>query len=223
MQIIKSLGLYSTDTHDITQLSLGVGNGSKDLISIHLEPDLSLSSNGLLEFNVRNIGVNDVVLVDGDPQRKELFNKLNDNYNQSIIAINDNAFDTLSYLPKILNKRELNTRNLVTALRIDHRMIPDIHEFFRLTEMNIDEIATLIVTIGSGSSLEDYKGRTRVLNDMYNFLRDIGLKPLLIKLHGKGSLEEQWNDHAFGLKAITTYEILFCKLKRNILKKALLK
>lgn len=222
VQILKALGLYSIESKDMAQLSLGVGSGSKDLKSIHLQPELNILPDNSIEFHVNQLHAKDVILVDGDPQREELFNTLNNNQDYPIVAINDNTSDTLLKIPDILKERKLALRNTVIALRIDHRMIPDVTEFFRRLVSSIDDLSYLIVTIGSGFDIDDFKGRTTVIQNMYDFLKGIGLCPVLLKLHGKGTLEEQWNDHAFGLKSMTTYQILYCKLKKNILLKKLL-
>lgn len=222
VQILKALGLYTIESKDMAQLSLGVGSGSKDLKSIHLQPELTILPDNSIEFHVNQLHAKDVILVDGDPQREELFNTLNNNQDYPIVAINDNTSDTLLKLPDILKERKLALRNTVIALRIDHRMIPDVIEFFRRLVSSIDDLSYLIVTIGSGFDIDDFKGRTTVIQNMYDFLKGIGLHPVLLKLHGKGTLEEQWNDHAFGLKSMTTYQILYCKLKKNILLKKLL-
>lgn len=217
VQILKALGLYTIETERVTQLSLGVGSGSKDLKSIHLEPVLKVLSGKTIKFGVNRRSVKDVILVDEDPQRKELFKELSKNKEYQTIAINDNAFNVLSKLPNILKERGLEKRNAVIALRIDHRMIPDVKEFFRLVANSIDSVANLIVTIGSGFDMDDFEGRTKVMRDMYAMLKNIGLRPVLIRLHGNGELGEQWRNHAFGLKSMTTYQILHCKLKKNIL------
>lgn len=219
VQILKALGLYTMEAQDICQLSLGVGSASKDLKSIHLQPELKILPDNILAFNVKKLHAKDVILVDGDPQREALFHTLNNNKDYPIVAINDDAYDTLLKIPDILIEKKLAPRNAVVALRIDHRMIPDVTKFFRLLENSIDNISHLIVTIGSGFNKDDFTGRTTVLQNMYNFLKSAGLRPVLIKLHSQGTLEEQWNDHAFGLKNMTTYQILYCKLKKNILKK----
>lgn len=221
IQILRGLGLYTRESEDVTQLSLGVGSGSKDLNSVHLEPELKILPDNSMEFHVKQLHAKDIVLVDGDPQRKELFNTMNDNQEYPIVAINDSAFGALESMNDTLRERGLAPRNTVIALRIDHRMIPDVTEFFRLLVDSIDSVADLIVTIGSGFDMGDFTGRTEVIQNMYDFLKKIGLRPVLLKLHGKGTLEEQWGDHAFGLKNITTYQILYCKLKKGVLKKQL--
>lgn len=221
IQILKALGLYTRESNDVTQLSLGVGSGSKDLTSVHLEPDLKTLSENIVDFRVSQQHAKDVILVDGDPQRNKLFEELSNNPDYPIVAINDDAFNVLSRLPDILKEKGLCLRNTVIALRIDHRMIPDVKEFIRLITNSIDDVSDLIVTIGSGFNLDDYKGRTTVIQSMYDLLQRIGLDPVLLKLHGQGTLEEQWNKHAFGLKSMTTYQILYCKLKKNILIKKL--
>ena len=84
----------------------------------------------------------------------------------------------------------------------------------------MDQSADLIVTMGSGHTLEDFEGRINKLKEIFDFLFKLKLNPTLIKLHGEGTTEQQRNSNSFSTRSITTYQILHCKLKKKILQKA---
>ena len=87
VQILKALGLYTIESKDMAQLSLGVGSGSKDLKSIHLQPELTILPDNSIEFHVNQLHAKDVILVDGDAQRKEWVNELNKTQEHQITQI----------------------------------------------------------------------------------------------------------------------------------------
>ena len=73
------------------------------------------------------------------------------------------------------------------CLRIDHRMIPDSKNFLRLIGSVIDSTADLIMTIGAGNNLVEFEGRLRCFDEMFTSLVELGLKPVRILMHGRGS------------------------------------
>jgi len=215
MQILRGLGLFLRSPDDINQLSLGAGSAKKDIRSLHLEPKITLGPGDAVLFNIIEKNARDIVIIDGDPSREAEYARMSDNKELPILAINDDALETLTCLPEILDKNKLKKRNTVIGLRIDHRMIPDVSDFFRKLSGSIADSADLIITIGSGFDLDDFKGRTKVMFDLHDYLTGAGLSPLLIKLHGEGSIEEQWSSQSFGLKDITTYQVLYCHLEKK--------
>jgi hypothetical protein len=219
MQILKFMGLFSRKPACTQQLSLGAGSGEKDLRSIHLKPVIRLDANNMLKFTVEPIACEHTVLVDGDPQRGELFKQINKSKGQSVQAYNCTTDMALPQLAESISQGRMEKRNTVVGLRIDHRMIPDVEGFFASILDVIDDSADLIITIGSGFDMDDFRGRTQVLQDMHGYLTRHKLMPLLIKLHGDGDLEAQRTSHAFGLNVITTYQVLHCRLLRNKLLK----
>ncbi len=216
MYILRFLGLISDELSNVKQLSLGAGSAEKDIYSIHLESNVSLQNNSICFESTFQQFVN-VVVIDGDPQRKEQYEGINKRDDISVLAINDNTYDALKHLPEILEQKNYKKRNLVVALRIDYRMFPDVKRFFSLLKDNIDEQVNLIITIGSGFDVADFKGRVEVLNEFFVYLKQRTMNPILIKLHGSGTIEEQRNSHAFSMSGKTTYEILYCCLKKGML------
>jgi hypothetical protein len=106
-------------------------------------------------------------------------------------------------------------RNLVVGLRIDHHMIPDAEKFLRLIGTVIDSNADLIFTIGAGNNVTEFEGRLSCFNKLFAALTRVGLKPVRLLLHGKGSTQEQRSRPNFGQLAYTSYQILYCKLQRD--------
>lgn len=217
IQILRGLGLFLKNSENINQLSLGAGSAKKDIRSIHLIPEITFGQGNTILFNFKERHAQDVVIVDGDPSRKVEYTQMCKNKDYPILAINNDALETLNILPNILSKNKLKKRNTVIGLRIDHRMIPDVSDFFERLARSITDTADLIVTIGSGFDINDFSKRTIVMCELHEYLKDAGLAPLLIKLHGEGSIEEEWNSPSFSLKEITTFQILYCKLDRNVL------
>lgn len=201
----------------MTQLSLGAASAKKDMRSVHLIPQIRITTDKVVKFSVSECRVKDMVVVDGDPSRESQYRELNGCDGYPVCAINNDACEALKTLPDKLRSRGMGKRNTIIALRIDHRMLPDVAEFFRLLAPSIEDGTDLIITIGAGFDLSEFKGRTAVLRTLYDYLYEAGMGPVLLKLHGNGSLEEQWTTQAFGLKSITTYEILHCKLELKLL------
>jgi hypothetical protein len=218
LQILKLLGLTSTLAKEHHQLSLGVGNGYRDLYGIHLNPKITMVQEGSsvkLHFETQEKQAAHTVLVDNDPIYKDHFEALNQKEERRVLALNSDAEKSLEVLAKKQEGSGLKQRNLVVCLRIDHHMIPDSKNFIHLIGRVIDSNADLIMTIGAGNNLTEFEGRLQCFDEMSAYLAQIGLKPIRILLHGKGSSAEQRNRPNFGQLAYTSYQILYCSLDRN--------
>ena len=218
LQILKLLGLTSTLAKEHHQLSLGVGNGYRDLYGIHLNPKITMVQEGSsvkLHFETQEKQAAHTVLVDNDPIYKDHFEALNQKEEGRVLALNTDAEKSLEVLAKKQEGSDLKQRNLVVCLRIDHHMIPDSKNFIHLIGRVIDSNADLIMTIGAGNNLTEFEGRLQCFDEMSAYLAQIGLKPIRILLHGKGSSAEQRNRPNFGQLAYTSYQILYCSLDRN--------
>jgi hypothetical protein len=218
LQILKLLGLTSTLAKEHHQLSLGVGNGYRDLYGIHLNPKITMVQEGSsvkLHFETQERQAAHTVLVDNDPIYKDHFEALNQKEERRVLALNSDAEKSLEVLAKKQEGSGLKQRNLVVCLRIDHHMIPDSKNFIHLIGRVIDSNADLIMTIGAGNNLTEFEGRLQCFDEMSAYLAQIGLKPIRILLHGKGSSAEQRNRPNFGQLAYTSYQILYCSLDRN--------
>jgi hypothetical protein len=225
IQILRVLSLVTIRTHNILQLSIGAGPADKDITAIHSLPKITLSPSKTPEesellFEMLSVSTKNIVISDIDPQRKEQYSKLTNEDNSNIIALNIDTYDALAESSSLIKHDKIQPRNLFVALRIDHRMLPDIKLFFKLLWQCMDQSADLIITMGSGHTIEDFEGRIHKINEIFDFLFKLKLKPTLLKLHGKGTLEQQQNSNSFSTRSITTYQILYCKLKKKILQKA---
>ena len=218
LQILKLLGLISTLAKEYHQLSLGVGNGYRDLYGIHLNPKITMVQEGSsvkLHFETLERQAAHTVMIDNDPIYRDHFEALNQKEEGRVLALNADAEKSLKELEQKQKGSSLKQRNLVVCLRIDHHMIPDSENFLRLIGRVIDSNADLIMTIGAGNNLTEFEGRLQCFDEMFAFLTQIGLKPVRVLLHGKGSSAEQRNRPNFGQLAYTSYQILYCSLDRN--------
>ena len=218
LQILKLLGLIPNLVRESHQLSLGVGNGYRDLYGIHLNPKITMAQEGSsvkLHFETLERQAAHTVLIDNDPIYQDHFDALNEKEKGKVLAMNTDAEESLKELAKEQEVSGLKQRNLVVCLRIDHHMIPDSKKFIQLIGKVIDSNADLIMTIGAGNNLTEFEGRLQCFDEMSAYLTQIGLKPIRILLHGKGSSAEQRNRPNFGQLAYTSYQILYCSLDRN--------
>jgi hypothetical protein len=218
LQVVKLLGLISTPASEIRQLSLGVGNGYRDLYGIHGVPCISKQQEGnsaILNFDTLEQQAAHTVLVDSDPIYYDHFQALNSEERGRVLALNTEADQAISTLKNKQQESDLDLRNLVVGLRIDHHMIPDAEKFLRLISTVIDSNADLIFTIGAGNNVTEFEGRLSCFNKLFAALTRIGLKPVRLLLHGKGSTQEQRSRPNFGQLAYTSYQILYCKLQRD--------
>ena len=218
LQVVKLLGLISIHASDIQQLSLGVGNGYRDLYGIHGVARISKKQEGastILNFDMLEQQAAHTVLVDSDPTYHDHFENLNREEADRVLALNTEADQAMKTLGKKQLKLDLSLRNLVVGLRIDHHMIPDAEKFLGLIATVIDSNADLIFTIGAGNNLMEFEGRLNCFDKLFAALTQIGLKPIRLLLHGKGSPQEQRSRPNFGQLAYTSYQILYCKLQRD--------
>lgn len=217
IHLLRALGLVTRSPGGFAQLALGSGSGFKDMYSLHKMPGVVLDRNNnapVYTFAIEQERVGHVVISDPDPQHRECYERLNQQGDLPVLALNLGADAVMSEL----HESGMDKRNLVTLIRMDHRMIPDESAFLEKLASCIDEQCDLIMTIGSGASFEDFAGRLLLMRKMYDRLDWSGLKPVLLKLHGPGSLEQQHGSLKFGNPMISTYQILYCKLQRKRLK-----
>lgn len=227
IQILRSLALITTETSNIRQISIGAGAATKDIVALHTLPKIIKkmdSANGQysLHFSMFQQKTANIIVSDIDPQRKDFYKNLAHNKEYGdVIGLNIDTYDALARLPALDKEKNIGTRNLFVALRIDHRMLPDIKEFFKLIYYGMDQTADLVITMGSGFTIEDFQGRVNKMQEALDYLNKLKLEPVLIKLHDQGDINTQRQTNKFSLASITTYQILHCKLKKKLLAKAL--
>jgi hypothetical protein len=214
MHLLRILGLITKPTKNMYQLALGAGSGEKDIYSLHKVPEIVRKNDGTFdyyEFAIHQEKVAHVVVSDSDPQRSELYQNYNQNLSQHVLAYNDETDIVLNKI-RTLN---LQKRNLISAIRLDHRMIPDAQEFLASLITCLDDQCDLIFTIGSGDKPEDFDGRVSVLAELFSILGSLRLRPVLLKLHSQGNVLQQYQSLRYGNPLTSTYQILYCKLKKK--------
>jgi hypothetical protein len=214
ISILRAFRLVGRTSNHMYQIALGAGIGNKDLYTIHQEPDVvanTIDGQQLITFNLKQNKVKDIIIVDSDPCYADHFATLDrEDY------IHTYNMDTLAAIQEVAGSN-LQKRNLVTLLRADHRMIPDISQFLHKLNTIITNDCDFILTIGSGDCIEDFKGRIELVDAMFKIFEMMKLKPILIKMHKEGTIEEQWSSLSVGHPSLGTYQILYCKLDRKIL------
>ena len=217
IQITRLLGMLTKPAEDTHQLSIGVGNGYRDLYGIHMVPKVTVNDlpSKSFVFDTQDKQAAHTVLIDNDPEQGDHFQQLNLRESERVLALNKGADESLKHLRGALNESQLAPRNLVACLRIDHRMIPEPERFFELLAGVIAPEADLIMTIGAGHNLAEFEGRLKCFDSLFNLLADLGHKPVRVILHKGGSSEEKRSAPAFGQLAYTSYQIIYCKLERD--------
>ena len=90
LQILKLMGLVSIQASESHQLSLGVGNGYRDLYGIHLIPRITMEKQRekvKLHFETLERQAAHTVLVDNDPAYKDQFEALNRKEKGKVLAL----------------------------------------------------------------------------------------------------------------------------------------
>ena len=223
IQILRALSLVTINTSNIRQISIGAGAATKDILALHALPKITRKIDAQtgyfsLYFNMKKQDVNSIVISDNDPQRHDVYKVISDKY-ENIFALNIDTYEALSAFPALDRDKDIGPRNFIVALRIDHRMLPDIEQFFKLIYTCMDQTADFVVTMGSGFTLEEFQGRVDKLQEIFDYLKKLKLEPILIKLHDKGDIGVQRNTNKFSRSSIATYQILHCKLKKKVLAK----
>ena len=220
--LLKLLGLYQKPSERCRQLSLAAGNASRDRIGLHIVPVIetrfsvpSRSRETIMNFRILANQVADIVLIDNDPAFREAYQSLNENKTHRVLAVNDDMDMALKGLSSLLESRGMGSRDLIAGLRIDHRMFTDIEKFFQLLVPLISDTADLVFTIGAGNNIDEFSGRLRVFDDLFDVLKNYGLEPVRLIMHAQGSLEQQRLQPAFGLSSYASHEILYCKLEKK--------
>lgn len=228
MQILRCLGLVSIKTEHIRILGLGTGGGDKEVWTMHVTPTINhVSLNKpiegrddkyALQFDIKTEYIKDAVIIDSDPQQKDKFKQMATIEKPKIVCFNEYNDSALEQLPETQITRQMDSRNMVTAIRFDHRMFPEVDAFIKNVKASIADEADLIISIGSGHTIQEFKGRTEKIQEFFKSLTRLGMKPVIIKLHGKGALRKQWDSPNFGLPGTTTFQILYCRLIKSKIK-----
>ncbi len=215
-QLLRAFGLFTPDPDTTYQLSLGAGNGLKDAFFLHAEPWVRITGQGsqeLISLGVERRWSKHIVLTDSDPEYSDHYIELNNREFPDIDAYNEKTENLLSRLPD----KGFDTRNLVTALRFEHRMFPDVPGFLAQLAPCLSEGCDFIASVGAGDTIQDFVGRTEKIAEFFKVLKSLGLQPVVFRFHGPGKPLKQWKSIRFGGPSAATYQLLYCKLKREAL------
>lgn len=219
MQLLRVLGLITRQPEKMVQLALGCGSGINDYGSIHREAQIQIINSGsqsLYEFKSIAKHPKSITMIDGDEVHAERYKHYNEG-EQPIKAIVGDMVTTLGEL----DAPGVEKANFVSVLRMEYRMIPDVKMFFNQLSKLISNDCDFVFSVGSGDSLEDFEGRTKIVNEVYEYLKAANLRPMILKMHEPGDLDHQWASLKFGSPSLATYEILHCKLNNKALMAAL--
>lgn len=218
MQILRLLGLVKISTRAIRQLSFACGNATRELYGMHKVPNMKrVTGKEEMRFRVEQGQPGHVVLIDNDSEFSDHFAMLNAQHPDWIHAMSRDLDASLAELREKTRDPGFGLRNLVAGLRIDHLMFPDVPAFFSQLAPLLEPSADLVITVGAGHSLEEFKGRIATIAEMFGYLEDRGLEPVRIKLYLGDTPEQQRKHPGFGHAAVTTYDILYCRIRRAAL------
>ncbi len=217
-QLLRAYGLFTPDPDSTYQLGLGAGNGLRDSFFMHAEPWIRNSYQNGREFislGVERRWSKHIILTDLDSEYKEHYAELNKREFPDIDAFNEKTENVLERFPESGFKK----RNLVTAIRFDHRMFPDVPKFLSQLTPCLDEHCDFIVSVGAGDTTDDFAGRKETISQFFKVLKSSGMQPVVFKFHGPGKPVKQWKSIQFGGPSAATYQMLYCKLNRELLQK----
>ena len=106
IQITRLLGMLTTSAEDTHQLSIGVGNGYRDLYGIHMVPKVTVNDlpSKSFVFDTQDKKAAHTVLIDNDPEQGEHFQQLNSRESETVLALNQGADESLKHLRGVLNE-----------------------------------------------------------------------------------------------------------------------
>ena len=222
IQVLKLLGLVAANTSGRDQLSLGASTAQRDRHALHLtpwikpaEPLLPLSMQSRLKFGVNAGHPESIVLIDNDPEVKSVYEQLNNEEQGRVLAMNTDLYAGLKALSEQVTGAHMRPRNLVVAFRIEPGAFSDMALFLELLGQVVNGSCDFIVTIGSGNSLEGFKHRLEVLNELDERLLEKGMTPIRVKCYEGKTPEEQRMRPVYGLNQYASYETLYCRLKQE--------
>ena len=227
IQTLKLAGLIKPNISVRRQLSLGAGNGARDLHSIHLVPVIRVTESiqnpihmrrkRVLDFHIKSSEPNDVILIDGDDYLKKQYDWFNNKSHGKILAINDYAHEALQEVAKLVNNGKKEPRDFVIAMRMDPRMLDDVEQFQADIGTVIDDVADLIITIGAGHTDHEFMRRMDKMSEIFSSLKRKNMNPIRLRWNRGNSVSERRQNPALGAPSCASYEIICCRLlKKNL-------
>jgi hypothetical protein len=225
--LLRCLGLLKPETKRQVQLAIGAGTGERDIEAMHFHPSLEYmqeheaspllrAGKSLLLGGVVNYP-SEVALVDADNAFSEHYRHLNERRDlpYKVLALNSLVSDALPEITERQARGEIRPITLISGFRVDQIMFTNVAGFFAGLIPTLADISELIMTIGAGHSLEQYEGREQLMAEMSGYLSRRGMSPVRLRLAFGESAKDRRENIAFGIGPISSYEILYCKLKKN--------
>lgn len=229
INLLRFMGLLQDKgekTKLIYQFSMGAGRGTRDMDSMHYVPELVeyksiTSGESFIKMQVIPSLPKEITLNDAGDELAEHYEKLNLQYipNIKVLALNIYLEDAFAIMKQKVSNGEIQPYNMIVGFRIDHCMLPNVEIFFKSVSVVMAEVADLIITIGAGHSLEEFIGREAKLNEVAEWLEKRGLDVYRIRTAFGKTAEERRKNLTLGVGPISSYEILYCKLKKKLLLK----
>ena len=211
---LRALGLISRSSQNISQLGLGSASGLKDMRFFHMHVDHVINKDvNRAYFKSVYKKIEHIIVNDLDPRHSDLYRAYElrgDPPTKGYICSADDAVNRIY-------KDNLQKRNLITMLRIEPAMMSNSARFLLSLSNIIDKDCDFVMTMGSGDNPAAYKKRVTIMRDMFDRLDMMDLHPVLIKLHKDGSTIRQGRSLQIGSGPVASYEILYCRLKPEVL------
>ncbi|MBN2015806.1 hypothetical protein JW766_03145 [Candidatus Dojkabacteria bacterium] len=222
MQILKLLGIIDYDVSRTLQLALGAASAVEDFFYLHAQPEIiHLGGENSVAFRFHYATPRHMIAVDNDPVNADTYAELSEKHPGQFKGIIGDSIETISALSGQNKAKELERRNMVTALRIEPSMIPDPKAFLLALASVIDNSADLIITVGGGDDVHEFIARQQRMAEIHSLLQACKLNPVRLMIYEGENPEEQRARPIFGNVTYGTHEVIYCKLQRYKLQKHL--
>ncbi len=225
IQILKLSGLASADSRQWRQLSPGAGVGNKELEGVHIAPKIYLQKipqhtrakfgEYTIHFDIEVVRPKNVVLIEKAAAVDNLYSHLNSSQSHWILAMNEDYNDAIVALPALQAEKDFGPRNAIVAIMIDPLLTPGVPKFLDSLCPVLDANATLIITIGAGNNLAEFRERVEFMEEVQKYLQSKALEPVYFKMYEGDNWQQKWSSPSFGVSPVATFGMLYCKLKRN--------
>ena len=216
IRFLQITGLLKISRLASQQLSLGAFTGIRDLNAVHSVQNISPinADRKYFKFSSRLQRAKHTILVDPEQDVASHYDRLNNEPEDNVLALLMTADDAMELVANKVRLGELQPRNLVISMRIDHRMIPDARHFLQRLATTLGESADLVMTFGAGDNPDQFLGRIKAFDELEANLKQMGMSPIRIRMYDDSSAVV--NDHrespVYGIYQFASHEALYCSL-----------
>ena len=220
VHFLKLIGLLRVDTQSCDQLSLCCSVGERDRHALHQIPYINTAQQSVLstsqaqpplKFGTKSYRPKHIVMIDKDPALNSVYEQFNREEDQ-LLAMNSDIYDGLDELAHQIKNEILRPRNLVVSFRLAPEAFPDTKRFLRCVGNVITKEADFMITIGAGNNLAEFIHRFQVMNEIFEGLSEMGMRPIRIKYCKGKTPKQQQMKLVFGLSQYASYETIYCRL-----------